>query len=193
MVAAYNHKDQQNAMKWLKELDRWPRRHFGISAITEAIQWQAEEKTFPCNIQRSDCLAEWAARLMIRWAPKAKRRRHADVIFRTTLRTYDSKFFLVCAPEWILRPGTWYGNCHRGRAVTMLGCHVEGTGSFPGPRGMLVWSTFISREFGWDWWFFMCICTYDTGFLNAGQWVCRLYIMVVWHIIIIKWFSRVYR
>ncbi|XP_026333643.1 uncharacterized protein LOC113240528 [Hyposmocoma kahamanoa] len=66
MVSAYKHEDQQNAMKWLKEMDRWPRRHFAISAVIEAIQWQTEEKTFTCNILPSDCLAEWAARFMIR-------------------------------------------------------------------------------------------------------------------------------
>ncbi|XP_063371632.1 uncharacterized protein LOC134659854 [Cydia amplana] len=57
-----------NSWRWLRKAEQWPRRHFEISAITEALSWQHDPtETMPSQLfKTSDCLAECAARLMIR-------------------------------------------------------------------------------------------------------------------------------
>ncbi|KAI5640746.1 hypothetical protein NE865_06853 [Phthorimaea operculella] len=68
MAAAYKQEQKRDVIKWLRGMDKWPRHYFQMSAITEAIEWQErkESNLLPCDIHPSDCLAEWAARLMIR-------------------------------------------------------------------------------------------------------------------------------
>ncbi|KAJ2938647.1 hypothetical protein O0L34_g11975 [Tuta absoluta] len=68
MAAAYKQEQKRDVIKWLREMDKWPRKYFQMSAITEAIEWQErkESNPLPCDIHSTDCLAEWAARLMIR-------------------------------------------------------------------------------------------------------------------------------
>nr|XP_049703878.1 uncharacterized protein LOC110383324 [Helicoverpa armigera] len=67
MVAShYPEEVTVNRINWLKQTDRWPTRHFVISAIIEALQWNQNESKIFAEIAPNDCLAEWAARLMIR-------------------------------------------------------------------------------------------------------------------------------
>ncbi|XP_059056606.1 uncharacterized protein LOC131850411 [Achroia grisella] len=66
MVTLYKGRERDSE-RWLRELDRWPVKHFDVSAVTEAISWNSEN-SLPTDIQRSDCIAEWAARLQIRQA-----------------------------------------------------------------------------------------------------------------------------
>ncbi|XP_063632404.1 uncharacterized protein LOC134803535 [Cydia splendana] len=67
MAAAFKQRSV-NSWRWLRKADQWPRRHFEISAITEALSWQHDPtETMPSQLfKTSDCLAECAARLMIR-------------------------------------------------------------------------------------------------------------------------------
>ncbi|CAH0599403.1 unnamed protein product [Chrysodeixis includens] len=68
MVASYYPNEViQDRISWLRETDLWPKRDFVTSAIIEAIQWH--EPGFarvPTRMRAEDCLAETAARLMIR-------------------------------------------------------------------------------------------------------------------------------
>ncbi|XP_063544184.1 uncharacterized protein LOC134752403 [Cydia strobilella] len=67
MAAAFK-QQPVNSWRWLRKADQWPRRHFEISATTEALSWQHDPtETMPSQLfKTSDCLAECAARLMIR-------------------------------------------------------------------------------------------------------------------------------
>ncbi|XP_063391029.1 uncharacterized protein LOC134676567 [Cydia fagiglandana] len=67
-MAAALKQQSVNCWRWLRRADQWPRRHFEISAIAEALSWQHDPaETMPSQLfKTSDCLAESAARLMIR-------------------------------------------------------------------------------------------------------------------------------
>ncbi|CAB3224481.1 unnamed protein product [Arctia plantaginis] len=58
----------QFKQNWLRDMERWPVRDFVVSAVIEGIKWPADDTLMTCDIKASDCLAEWAARLMIRSA-----------------------------------------------------------------------------------------------------------------------------
>ncbi|KAJ8705711.1 hypothetical protein PYW08_012757 [Mythimna loreyi] len=67
MVASYYPEEvTQNRISWLKQTEKWPKKDFVTSAIIEAIQWHQNDAKLFGNINSTDCLAEWAARLMIR-------------------------------------------------------------------------------------------------------------------------------
>ncbi|XP_073964149.1 uncharacterized protein [Choristoneura fumiferana] len=70
MAASYRQEMAHNSVGWLRAMDQWPRRHFEISAITEATSWRHDllELTdiHGSNFTTNECLAEWAARLMVR-------------------------------------------------------------------------------------------------------------------------------
>ncbi|KAJ0170066.1 hypothetical protein K1T71_014672 [Dendrolimus kikuchii] len=73
MCIAYCGESKQDTIRLLSVVDRWPRRLFVTSAITETINWEQKILDdnclkYPCVIRDADCLAEWAARLMIRSA-----------------------------------------------------------------------------------------------------------------------------
>ncbi|KAL0803201.1 hypothetical protein ABMA28_017340 [Loxostege sticticalis] len=71
MLSSYRDECKQDSLRWLRETDRWPRRHFDISVVTELIEgseWSEQEMKTRCDIRPSDCLVEWAARLMVRRA-----------------------------------------------------------------------------------------------------------------------------
>ncbi|XP_048003186.1 uncharacterized protein LOC125239617 [Leguminivora glycinivorella] len=67
MVASFK-QQPVNSWRWLRKAEQWPRRHFEISAITEALSWQHDpSEMMPSQLfKTSDCLAECAARLLIR-------------------------------------------------------------------------------------------------------------------------------
>ncbi|XP_046975388.1 uncharacterized protein LOC124541516 [Vanessa cardui] len=72
MVSACNG-DFDDHYQYLKDVDKRPRRLFDVSAVTETSIWKSirdgvdmKSIYIPNNIRPSDCLAEWAVRIMIR-------------------------------------------------------------------------------------------------------------------------------
>ncbi|KAL0808711.1 hypothetical protein ABMA28_013141 [Loxostege sticticalis] len=89
MLSSYRDECKQDSLRWLRETDRWPRRHFDISVVTELIEgseWSEQEMKTRCDIRPSDCLVEWAARLMVRVCGISSRR-CSPVPFRSNAMT----------------------------------------------------------------------------------------------------------
>lgn len=103
---------QQDMMKVLLNTDKWPRQMFTLSALTEAIYWESKLSVggvygdFPCYIRPSDCMVEWAARLMVRSAHMAGR--HQGERVRMVLSRTDELKWCANAnkrnlSEWVLQ------------------------------------------------------------------------------------------
>ncbi|XP_075989548.1 uncharacterized protein LOC142985326 [Anticarsia gemmatalis] len=54
--------------KWLKDINMWPRREFKTSAVLETMKLSEEDCVQVLDIKSTDCLAEWAGRLMLKSA-----------------------------------------------------------------------------------------------------------------------------
>ncbi|XP_045782102.1 uncharacterized protein LOC123878815 [Maniola jurtina] len=70
MVSTYRNSERTTRFT---ELDKWPRKAFDISALVECTAWDRirdsfdiKEHVLPDYIHPSDCLAEWAFRIMLR-------------------------------------------------------------------------------------------------------------------------------
>ncbi|XP_052757246.1 uncharacterized protein LOC113513711 isoform X2 [Galleria mellonella] len=95
MVTLYKKGCERDSERWLSEMDRWPVKRFDVSAVTEAISWNSE-KPPTSDIHRSDCLAEWAARLQIRCAYKPSHDTDSSVESQTNDAASRSHELLWC-------------------------------------------------------------------------------------------------
>ncbi|XP_050359880.1 uncharacterized protein LOC126779787 [Nymphalis io] len=65
--------DFDNHFTYFKDVDKWPRKLFDISAVAETSVWKTihdvcsmKDIHFSDNIRPSDCISEWAVRIMVR-------------------------------------------------------------------------------------------------------------------------------
>ncbi|XP_052745797.1 uncharacterized protein LOC112045695 [Bicyclus anynana] len=72
-VVSARRDSERDTFAWLTELQRWPKKPFDISAVMETSTWDrigvlpaGQSPALPLHIRPSDCLAEWAFRIMMR-------------------------------------------------------------------------------------------------------------------------------
>ncbi|CAK1587456.1 unnamed protein product [Parnassius mnemosyne] len=102
MASVYS-KESYLSLKWLSELRRWPRSLFSMSATVEAIQLEQMQEdsiddvleNLRCEIRPTDCLAEWAVRILTRAAYFEK-----GMEEYRTIETNSKKLFLSHALRW---------------------------------------------------------------------------------------------